>query len=83
MSNKYASPVGIIKKDIYVIKNDINNKLYVGQSLNAEERFTSHCKGDYNNSLIDKAIQKYGKSIFGLKLLKVKLKIIMKEKFFG
>ena len=83
MSNKYASPVGIIKKDIYVIKNDINNKLYVGQSLNAEERFTSHCKGDYNNFLIDKAIQKYGKSIFGLKLLKVKLKIIMKEKFFG
>lgn len=83
MSNKYASPVGIIKKDIYVIKNDINNKLYVGQSLNAEERFTLHCKGDYNNSLIDKAIQKYGKKHFGLKLLKVKLKIIMKEKFFG
>lgn len=83
MSNKYASPVGIIKKDIYVIKNDINNKLYVGQSLNAEKRFMSHCKGDYNNSLIDKAIQKYGKNIFGLKLLKVKLKIIMKEKFFG
>lgn len=66
MSNKYASPVGIIKKDIYVI---INNKLYVGQSLNAEERFMSHCKGDYNNSLIDKAIQKYGKKHFWFEII--------------
>ena len=69
MSNKYASPVGIIKKDIYVIKNDINNKLYVGQSLNAKERFMSHCKGDYNNSLIDKAIQKYGKKHFWFEII--------------
>ena len=69
MSNKYASPVGIIKKDIYVIKNDINNKLYVGQSLNAEERFMSHCKGDYNNSLIDRAIQKYGKKHFWFEII--------------
>ena len=69
MNNSYASPVGIIKKDIYIIKNDINTKVYIGQSLNSEERFKSHCKGSYDNSLIDKAIQKYGKEHFWFEIL--------------
>lgn len=61
--------MGIIKKDIYVIKNDINKKLYIGQSLNAEQRFKSHCKRNRDNSLIDKAIQKYGKEHFWYEIL--------------
>ena len=65
----HANLVGSIKKDIYIIKNDINQKVYIGQSLNAENRFKSHCKGDYDNSLIDKAIQKYGKQHFWYELL--------------
>lgn len=28
-----------MKKDIYIIKNDINNKVYIGQAKNAKERF--------------------------------------------
>lgn len=68
-NNIYANPVGIIKKDIYVIKNDINNKLYVGQSIDVEERFRSHCKNNTDNSLIDDAIQKYGKRHFYYKIL--------------
>lgn len=60
----HANPVGIIKKDIYIIKNDINDKVYIGQSLDAEQRFKSHCRGNYDNSIIDAAIQKYGKSHF-------------------
>lgn len=69
MNNSYASPVGIIRKDIYIIKNDINTKVYIGQSLDAKERFKSHCKGNYDNSLIDKAIQKYGKEHFWFEVL--------------
>ena len=67
--NTYVNPVGIVKKDIYIIKNDINTKVYIGQSLNSERRFNEHCKGDYNNSLIDKAIQKYGKQHFWFEIL--------------
>lgn len=69
MDNIYANPVGIIKKDIYIIKNDINNKVYIGQSLNAEQRFKSHCKKNRDNSLIDAAIQKYGKEHFWYEIL--------------
>lgn len=69
MNNSYANPVGIIRKDIYIIKNDINTKVYIGQSLDSKQRFKSHCKGDYDNSLIDKAIQKYGKEHFWFEIL--------------
>ena len=69
MNNSYASPVGIVKKDIYIIRNDINTKVYIGQSLNTAERFKSHCKNNKDNSLIDKAIQKYGKEHFWFEIL--------------
>ena len=69
MDNIQANPVGINYKDIYIIKNDINNKVYIGQSLDAEQRFKSHCKGNYDNSLIDAAIQKYDKSHFYYEIL--------------
>ena len=81
--NSYASPVGIIRKDIYIIRNNINTKVYIGQALDTEKRFKSHCKGDYDNSLIDKAIQNMAKNIFGLKFLNLKLKIIMNENNIG
>lgn len=69
MNNSYVSPVGIIRKDIYIIKNDINTKVYIGQALDSEQRFKFHCKGNYDNSLIDKAIQKYGKEHFWFEIL--------------
>lgn len=69
MDNIYVNPVGIIKKDIYIIKNNLNDKVYIGQSINSEERFKSHCKGNYNNSIIDVAIQKYGKEHFWYEIL--------------
>ena len=74
MNNSYVSPVGIIRKDIYIIKNDINTKVYIGQSLDAKERFKSHCKKNYDNSLIDKAIQKYGKEHFWFEILESQIK---------
>lgn len=69
MNNSYASPVGIIRKDIYIIKNDINTKVYIGQALDSKKRFQSHCKKNNDNSLIDKAIQKYGKEHFWFEIL--------------
>lgn len=72
MNNIQANPVGKFSKEIYIIKNDINNKVYVGQSINAEDRFHSHCKGNYDNSLIDAAIQKYGKNHFWFEILEEK-----------
>lgn len=39
-----VNPVGgfILKKDIYIIKNTKNNKVYVGQSVNPFHRFQQH-----------------------------------------
>lgn len=69
MNSTQANPVGIISKDIYVIKNDINNKLYVGQSKNVNERFRGHCKNNHTISLLDDAIQEYGKEHFWYEIL--------------
>lgn len=61
----------IMKKAIYIITNNINHKQYIGQSKNPKERFQSHCYPSRlkDNSLIDKAIQKYGKDNFSLHIL--------------
>lgn len=70
MNDIYANPVGIIKKDIYIIKNNINGKIYVGQSQNALIRFKQHCKPcNAGNSVIGKAIQKYGRENFSLQIV--------------
>lgn len=70
MNNVHANPVEIVKKDIYIIKNDINNKVYIGQSLDSEERFRSHCKpSNKDNSIIDQAINKYGKEHFWVEII--------------
>lgn len=70
MENMQVNPVEIVKKDIYIIKNNINNKVYIGQSIDAKERFRSHCKASSkDNSIIDKAIYKYGKEHFWVEIL--------------
>lgn len=60
-----------VKKDIYVIKNDINNKVYVGQAINTKQRFQNHCNPSSSkyNDLVSRAIQKYGKSHFWYEIL--------------
>lgn len=40
----------IIKKDIYVIKNNINNKVYIGQTVNPRIRFNAHKNAARKNS---------------------------------
>ena len=59
---------------IYLISNDINSKLYVGQTIQTlSKRFNGHCcysKTDRSNNMyIKRAIHKYGRDKFHIKLL--------------
>lgn len=58
---------------IYIIKNKINQKVYIGQSVDIEERWIKHCAGYgiSHNSAIDMAIQKYGKDNFILEIVEL------------
>ena len=61
-----------MKKDIYLIKNDINKKVYIGQSVDAKNRFAQHkseARLNTNKMLIHKAIRKYGEEHFSLIIL--------------
>lgn len=60
-----------MEKDIYIIKNDLNDKVYIGQAIDCEQRFKNHCKPSSikQNSLIDRAINKYGKEHFYYEVL--------------
>ena len=60
-----------MKKDIYIIKNDINSKVYVGQAINVKQRFQNHCKpsSSQDNDLVSRAIQKYGRNHFWYEIL--------------
>ena len=59
-------------KSIYIIKNKINNKVYVGQAINPHRRFIQHlCNGNrlLDNYPIHLAINKYGKENFYYEIL--------------
>lgn len=61
-----------MKKDIYIIKNKLNDKAYIGQSKDVKSRFQSHCKPSVaktSNSYISKAIQKHGRENFWWEVL--------------
>lgn len=65
-----------MKKDIYIIKNKINNKVYIGQSINAAERWLKHlsdAKLRPNNQLIHKAMNKYGVENFYYQILEYQI----------
>ena len=50
----------------------INDKVYIGQSVDPKRRFKAHCsraKNDSDNSPIHAAIKKYGKENFKLDIL--------------
>ena len=58
---------------VYLITNDINNKIYVGATVNSiVERFGKHIWEAFNlqdNSALHHAIKKYGKEHFHIKSL--------------
>ena len=55
---------------IYIIKNNVNGKIYIGKSIDIEKRWKEHIKEAYNpnsygyNTLLNKAIRKYGEDNF-------------------
>ena len=58
---------------IYIIQNDFNDKVYVGQTIQSlKRRFICHCSnstGKDKNMYIKRAILKYGKEHFKISLL--------------
>lgn len=61
-------------KAIYKITNKINNKCYIGQSVNPHRRFTSHKSRARNmefseSQILYNAIRKYGEENFSIEIL--------------
>jgi len=55
---------------VYCIRNIINNKHYIGQSIDIHKRWKDHIYKN-NNSVIHRAIQKYGKDAFEFTILRI------------
>lgn len=57
-----------MKSGIYLIKNKINNKIYVGQSIDVKKRIGAHLSylrgNKHNNPYLQKAFNKYGEDNF-------------------
>lgn len=53
---------------IYKIENLINGKIYIGQSIEIEQRFQKHLTAN-DDFIIHKAIRKYGKKNFTFQIL--------------
>ena len=58
---------------IYKISNIINNKVYVGQSIDIQRRFSEHMRELNNNCHYNKHLQasynKYGREAFSYEIL--------------
>ena len=57
---------------IYKITNTLNNKSYIGQSIHIKQRWKEHIQASRNKepqSLISKAIKKYGKENFKFEII--------------
>lgn len=60
--------MGDIMTGVYKIENKINGKIYIGQSINIERRWSEHCRKS-KKSLISKAISEFGKQNFSFQIL--------------
>ena len=56
---------------IYVIRNDINDRVYVGQTIrDLKERFGEHCYNSHRDrGYLTQAIEEYGREHFWIELL--------------
>ena len=61
-----------MKKDIYIIKNKNNDKVYIGQTVNPQQRWAQYKSSVLktpNSQLITKAMSKYGFETFWMEIL--------------
>lgn len=73
-----------MEKEIYIIRNKINNKVYIGQSVNSSIRFKHHIYDGLNNkgnSLIDQAIKEFGANNFWYEILESTTDYDSREKY--
>lgn len=57
---------------LYIIKNTINSKCYVGQTKHSiDSRFRQHCKATSKCIALNNSIKKYGKHNFEISLLEI------------
>ncbi len=54
---------------IYLVKNRINNKIYVGQSIDIKRRITQHLKQTIAVGILHNAISRYGAENFEISIL--------------
>lgn len=59
----------IITKDIYLIRNNVNDKVYIGQAKNTLQRFKTHCRPSEKSTYFDRAINKIGPEHFWYEIL--------------
>ena len=64
-SNRIEHKDGVI----YMFRNKINGKCYVGQTVNERERYLAHKNPNRNDSVFHRAINKYGFDNFEYKVL--------------
>lgn len=75
-----------MKCGIYLLENIINDKLYVGQSINIEARIRSHFEVAYNknskeyNYPLSRAIRKYGYENFNWYIIEICSKDLLNER---
>lgn len=62
-----------MKKGIYIIKNKINNKVYIGQSKKLSQRYAGHIRRiktkTHHNEILQRAFEKYGIDSFEYDIL--------------
>lgn len=74
-----------LSSGIYIIKNNINNKVYVGQSNNVFFRWNEHYRSSLlnkkvDNNILHKAIRKYGIENFTFQVLELCDNSLLDEK---
>lgn len=73
---------------IYIIKNTINKKVYVGSAINLKSRWKRHLwalsKNVHHSSILQKAFNKYGAENFFIEILEYvpdKKQLIQREQY--
>ena len=71
---------------IYCIKNQINNKIYIGSTSNFNKRFKKHLillrKNKHHSRLLQNSYNKYGNSVFIFSILEYTTDLINREQYY-